>query len=44
MARSTYIKSKDSKLNIYYWVNENGVYEPQWDTPTPDLVKYNLVE
>ena len=44
MAKSAYIKSKDPNLNIYYWVNESGVYESQWDTPTPDLVKYILVE
>ena len=44
MAKSAYIKSKDPNLNIYYWVNEGGVYEPQWNTPSPDLMKYNLVE
>ena len=44
MAKSAYIKSKDINLNIYYWVNESGVYESQWDTPAPDLEKYNLVE
>lgn len=44
MAKFAYIKSKDPNLNIYYWVNEDGIYEPQWDTPTPDFKKFILVE
>ena len=40
MARNGYIKSKDSGL--YYWVNGDGVWEPQWNTYTPDLKKYKL--
>ena len=44
MAKSAYIKSKDPNLNIYYWVNKDGIYEPQWDTPTPDFKKFILVE
>lgn len=38
MARYGYIKSKNSDL--YYWVNNSGEWEPQWDTYTPDLKKY----
>lgn len=44
MARSAYIKSKDPGSNMYYWVNEEGVYEPQWDTAFPNLNGYILVE
>ena len=29
--------------DIYYWVDENGVYLPEWDTTNPDLTKYQLV-
>ena len=38
MARYGYVKSKNSDL--YYWVNNSGEWEPQWDTYTPDLKKY----
>lgn len=41
MATSCYIKS--TSQNIYYWVNAEGIYEPQWDTATPNLTKYKLV-
>jgi len=41
MATNCYIKS--TSKNVYYWVNEDGVYEPQWDTSTPNLKKYRLV-
>lgn len=40
MARYGYIKSKNSGL--YYWVNNDGVWEPQWNTYNPDLDKYDL--
>lgn len=40
MVRDAYVKSKDK--NLYYWVNSDGVWEPQWDTATPDLKKYRL--
>lgn len=42
MATNCYVKS--TSKNIYYWVNANGVWEPQWDTATPNLKKYRLVE
>lgn len=42
MATNCYIKSTGKEL--YYWVNADGIYEPQWDTATPDLKKYRLVE
>ena len=45
MATSAYIKSKDPKnANTYYWVNSDGLYEPQWDTENPDLTRYMVVE
>lgn len=44
MAKSAYIKSKEPHIKMYYWVNEDGIYEPQWDTLTPDLTKYKLAE
>lgn len=40
MARNAYVKSKNSGL--YYWVNNDGVWEPEWDTYNPDLKKYKL--
>lgn len=40
MVREAYIKSKNK--NLYYWVNADGVWEPQWDTATPNLKKYKL--
>lgn len=40
MVRNGYVKSKNSGL--YYWVNGDGVWEPQWNTYTPDLKKYKL--
>lgn len=36
MAKSTYIKSKDPALNIYYFVNKDGIYVPEMDTETPN--------
>lgn len=46
MAKNAYVKSKGPKgpgETIYYWVNENGQYEPMWDTYRPDLEKYECV-
>lgn len=43
MATSCYIRSdKPYKPGsyIYYWVDENGVWDPKWDTENPDLKKY----
>ncbi len=40
MARNGYVKSKNS--NMYYWVNGDGVWEPQWNTQNPDLKKHKL--
>lgn len=42
MAISCYVKSKDPKSKKYYWLNADGIYEPQWDTEHPDLTKYKL--
>ena len=38
MATSCYVKS--ASANIYYWVNKDGVWEPEWNTSTPNLTKY----
>lgn len=46
MARNAYVKAKDPKgpgERVYYWVNKDGVYEPEWDTYTPDLKKYEVI-
>lgn len=45
MARNAYVKA-DKPLNgmwIYYWVNEHGKYEEQWNTAFPHLESYPLV-
>lgn len=42
MATSCYVKSKDPNSKKYYWLNADGIYEPQWDTESPDLTKYRL--
>nr|DAJ59444.1 MAG TPA: hypothetical protein [Bacteriophage sp.] len=42
MAKSVYVK--DSEKDIYYWLNQDGEYYNQWDTITPDLDKYEVVE
>lgn len=42
LARGAYVKSKDKDL--YYWVNGNGEWEPQYDTATPELPRYELVK
>lgn len=44
MATSSYIRSKDPQPQLYYWVNEDGIWEPEWNTTTPNLDKYKLVE
>lgn len=40
MARNGYVKSVNS--GVYYWVNGDGVWEPQWNTYNPNLNKYKL--
>lgn len=42
MAKNAYVKSSDK--NLYYWVGSDGTWQPQWDTETPDLNKFNLAE
>ena len=45
MAVNCYVRS-DMPVNhepeqyIYYWVGEDGAWQPQWDTTKPDLKKY----
>ena len=40
MATNGYVKDENKEL--YYWVNGNGVWEPQWNATKPDLKKYKL--
>ena len=40
-ATDCYVKSVSS--NTYYWLNNQGVWEPQWDTTSPNLNKYKVV-
>ena len=42
MARSAYVRSTKPFGNVflYYWVNEKGEYEKQWDTAFPHLELY----
>lgn len=42
MARHCYIK--DNFINLYYWVDKEGIYQKEKDTSEPDLKKYELVE
>lgn len=42
MARNVYVKSSDQ--NLYYWVGDDGAWQPEWDTKIPDLDKYQLAE
>ena len=42
MARSIYIKN-DNK-HIYHWVDEDGRYQKDYDTDSPDLKTYGLAE
>lgn len=44
MVIDAYIKSKNPDCNLYYWVDENGIYQPKWNTESPDLNKYRLAE
>ena len=39
MAKYCYVAGKGG---VYYWVNENGEYQKQFDTKTPNLAKYEL--
>jgi len=29
---------------MYYWIDENGVYNSDYDTTTPNLNKYEIAE
>lgn len=40
MAKSAYVK--DASRELYYWVDADGNYQKQWDTESPDLMKYQL--
>ena len=43
MASYAYVKSEDL-MPMYYWVNREGVWEPEWNTTDPDLTKYEIVK
>lgn len=42
MAKSGYIK--DSGKELYYWVDNKGKYQKEYDTVTPKFDKYELIE
>lgn len=42
-AMATYCYVKSTTSDLYYWVNEDGVWEEQWNTTTPNLNKYKVV-
>lgn len=42
MAKSGYIKDSDKEL--YYWVDDKGKYQKEYDTVTPKFDKYELIE
>lgn len=42
MTRNAYVKSKDK--NLYYWVDDQGLYQKKFDVENPDLSKYEVVE
>lgn len=44
MMTEGYVKSKNPGSNLYYWVDENGIYQRKWVTADPDLNKYRLAE
>lgn len=41
MATNVYVKS--TSLSLYYWVGNDGAWQPEWDTSNPDLNRYKLV-
>lgn len=41
MATDCYIKSGDK--DIYYWVNTDGVWMPEWNTSNPNTSKYRVL-
>ena len=45
MARNAYVKADKPYAPgkyIFYWVDENGVWKPEWDTDSPHLEVYPL--
>lgn len=42
MAKSGYIKDSDKEL--YYWVDNKGKYQKEYDTVAPEFDKYELIE
>lgn len=41
-AKNTYVKH--TIPGVYCWMGEDGSWQPEWDTRTPDLMKYELAE
>ena len=41
MATNAYVKS--TSRDVYYWVGEDGAWQPEWDTASPNLSKYKVV-
>lgn len=41
MAENCYVTSADG--TVYYWVGQDGAWEPQWDTGTPDRAAYEVL-
>lgn len=47
MARNAYVRSErpiSPGAYLYYWVDEHGVYQSQWNTATPHLEEYELAK
>ena len=40
VAQLLFLEAEDPEKDIYYFVDENGVYVPEKDTRFPDLTKY----
>jgi glucan-binding YG repeat protein len=43
-AMATYCYVKSEVLDIYYWLNRDGVWEPEWNTSSPNLKKYKVMK
>ena len=40
MVSYCYVKSLTSEM--YYWINREGIWEPQWNTAQPDRTSYTI--
>ena len=41
MKSDCYVKS--NAIKMYYWVESDGAWMPEWDTATPDKKSYRVV-